>query len=88
MGLAYDPNKVLKIPNVKQEWLKMITKDGEEEVDSDAENIEDKSPQKLHVAKKLEEQAKWPRAKMFRLPNNEIQFATYMMDTYGDDYKV
>lgn len=87
MGLAYDPNQVLKIPNVKREMLKFVNERGEE-VESDAETAEEHVPRKLHVVQSLEEEAKCPRARLFRLPNNEVLFATYMMDKHGDDYKV
>ncbi|OXU30434.1 hypothetical protein TSAR_011970 [Trichomalopsis sarcophagae] len=87
MGLAYDPNQVLKIPNVKKEMLKFI-KEGGDVDDSESETeVEEFVPKKLHVVQRLEEDAKHPRAKLFRLPNNEVNFATYMMDKYGDDYK-
>ncbi|KAJ8683464.1 hypothetical protein QAD02_019256 [Eretmocerus hayati] len=86
MGLVYDPNQVLKIPSVKKEMLKVV-QNGKERDDSEDEPMEPDVPKKLHVVQSLEEQAKWPRAKLFRLPNNEVQFATYMMDKYGCDYK-
>lgn len=88
MGLAYDPNKVLKMPNVKQKLLKTVKISQHEDEESEVENSEENVHNYLHVAKSLEEDARHPRAKLFRLPNNEVQFATYMMDKYDDDYKV
>lgn len=86
MGIAYDANQALKIPNIKKEMLKAVEDETDEE--SNQENVETVKPKKVQVVQKLEEEAKWPRARMFRLPNNEVQFATYMMDKYGDDYEV
>ncbi|XP_014216612.1 uncharacterized protein LOC106645288 [Copidosoma floridanum] len=92
MGLAYDPNKVLQIPNIKKHMLQSVTQnkiDGTEESDGLTTRKKNRKvvPRKAHVAKILEEEANWPRARLFRLPNNEVQFATYMMDKYGDDYE-
>ena len=90
MGLAYNPNKVLKIPNSKKEIFKAM-KPGDQlspVSDSEDEKVEKKLPQKLHVAQSLEDDARHPRVRLFRLPNNEVHFVTYMMDKYGDDYEV
>ncbi|KDR19577.1 hypothetical protein L798_06375 [Zootermopsis nevadensis] len=82
MGLAYDSNKALKIPSSKELLLPM---------ECDGENIkcdeEISVPIKTYVAKGLEEDAKAPRVKNFRLPNNQITWLTYLMDKYEDDYK-
>lgn len=86
MGLAYDANKVIKIPNSKKELLKAVV-NGEEQ-ENESENTKKFLPKKGHVAESLEADAKAPRAKLFRLPNNEVHFITYMMDKYGEDYKV
>jgi hypothetical protein len=86
MGLAYDANQVLKIPNIKQEMLSTM-KNSEE--NNESENVKKiTKKRKLHVVQSLEEEAKYPRAKLFRLPNNEVQFATYMIDKYGENYQV
>ncbi|XP_011504842.1 PREDICTED: nucleolar protein 16 [Ceratosolen solmsi marchali] len=84
MGLAYDPNQVLKIPNRRQEMLTAVTTSDE---NNDSQNVKKGIKRKLYVAQNLEEDAKYPRARLFRLPNNEVQFATYMIDKYGEDYK-
>lgn len=83
MGLAYDPNQVLKMVNNKR-----VLPEEFNESESDNEILEDKLPKKTFVAEGLEKEAKLPRQKLFRLPNNEVQFITYMMDTYGEDYQV
>ncbi|KAL7301845.1 hypothetical protein TKK_0005452 [Trichogramma kaykai] len=83
MGLAYDPNKVIKMPDsTKDVLLKSIEKSGE-----NYKNTKTIIPTKPYVAKSLEEDAKHPRVRLFRLPKNEVSFATYMLDKYGDDYK-
>lgn len=79
MGLAYDPNKAIRILEPKVQ---------EPITDSDDEIPREKLPDKTFVAEGLEKEAKLPRQKMFRLPNSEVQFIEYMMDTYGEDYKV
>ncbi|XP_043279097.1 uncharacterized protein [Venturia canescens] len=88
MGLAYDANQVLKIPNFKKEILSEARlKTLENLPESKEENDEDKLPPKGHVAMNLEAEAKAPRERFFRLPNQQVHFVTYMMDKYGDDYK-
>lgn len=92
MGLAYDPNEVLPIPNVKRDLLeeakqKLMSSDlqnDSEDNDVDTEN----KPAKIHVARALEIDAKTPRERMFRLPNGQVHFITYLLDKYGEDYKV
>ncbi|XP_031838340.1 nucleolar protein 16 [Nomia melanderi] len=88
MGLAYDANEAIKIPNSKKE----IIEDAKSKV-VDPEDMSDQGedvemePTKGHVAKELEAEAKAPRQKMLRLPNSQIYFLTYLMDKYGEDYK-
>jgi hypothetical protein len=83
MGLAYDSNKALKIPSAR-ELLQPVAYDGE----SASQNDNISQPTKSHVAKVLEEDAKAPRVKNFRLPNNQVTLLTYLIDKYGEDYKV
>jgi hypothetical protein len=83
MGLAYDANKALKIPSAK-ELLQPMEHDGEK-VSKD-EDIG--QPTKSYVAEKLEVEAKAPRVKNFRLPNNQVTWLVYLIDKYGEDYKV
>ncbi|XP_015184125.1 PREDICTED: nucleolar protein 16 [Polistes dominula] len=91
MGLVYDPNKNLKIPNIKQDLLQQVKEKFMEngmEVDSDDENEDiKKTPAKIHVAQALERDAKAPRERRFRLPNGQVEFITYLLDKYGEDYK-
>ncbi|XP_069705010.1 nucleolar protein 16 [Periplaneta americana] len=81
MGLVYDVNKSLKIPSAK-ELLKPVL-----EVTDVSEKQPKRLPRKEHVAKELEIDAKAPRVKKFRLPNNQVQWLTYLMDKYDEDYK-
>ncbi|XP_043490581.1 nucleolar protein 16 [Polistes fuscatus] len=91
MGLVYDPNEILQIPNVKQDLLKEVKEKFMEngmEIDSEDENVDIKrTPPKIHVAQALEKDANAPRERMFRLPNGQVQFITYLLDKYGEDYK-
>ncbi|XP_076160527.1 nucleolar protein 16 isoform X2 [Ptiloglossa arizonensis] len=89
MGLAYDPNGVLKIPNTKKEMIKEAKSkvvEPEDMSESEEENI-NLMYVKNHVAKELEAEAKVPRKRIFRLPNNQVQFLTYLMDKYEEDYE-
>ncbi|CAH2046994.1 unnamed protein product, partial [Iphiclides podalirius] len=87
MGLANDPNKVIKIPNFKQEKFKQakaIVNRGE------IEHVEEEVPQlpvKKEVAEKLEKEAKAPRERRFMLPKGQVEFISYLLDKYGHDYK-
>ncbi|CAD1474888.1 unnamed protein product [Heterotrigona itama] len=89
MGLAYDSNDALKIPNTKREFIKEVLKKKDENDEDKLETEEDVEmiPPKVYVAQELEAEAKAPRRKMFRLPNNQVYFLTYLMDKYGEDYK-
>ncbi|XP_012288889.1 nucleolar protein 16 [Orussus abietinus] len=86
MGLAYDPNEVLQIPNTKRDFLEGSRKLSDHENNS-VEELEECLPLKVHVAQNLEADAKAPRERMFRLPKSEVHFVTYLMDKYKDDYK-
>jgi len=83
MGLVYDSNKALRIPGAK-ELLQPMELDGENARQDDKIS----QPTKSYVAKVLEEDAKAPRVKNFRLPNNQVTLLIYLIDKYGEDYKV
>ncbi|KYM99575.1 Nucleolar protein 16, partial [Cyphomyrmex costatus] len=87
MGLAYDANKAVQIPNVKRQMLKdakrIVT--GNEDL-SDHEN-EEVTARKSYVMEKLEVEAKAPRERLFKLPNGQAQFLTYLIKKYGEDYE-
>lgn len=85
MGLTADPNEIFKIPNSKKQALENVSS-----VRATGKFLEEnilKPPSKVYVAESLEKEAKTPRERMFKLPKNQVQFVTYMMDKYGDDYK-
>lgn len=64
MGLANDPNKVIKIPNFKREQLKKAKKMvNDDETESEEETI--KVIPKIEVVEKLEKEAKAPRERKF-----------------------
>ncbi|KAL0830454.1 hypothetical protein ABMA28_002621 [Loxostege sticticalis] len=86
MGLANDPNKVIKIPNFKREQLKKAKKMvNDDETESEEETI--KVIPKIEVVEKLEKEAKAPRERKFMLPKGQVEFITYLLDKYGHDYK-
>ncbi|XP_033214532.1 uncharacterized protein LOC117171387 [Belonocnema kinseyi] len=88
MGLAYDPNEALKIPNSKREALERVENEVMATVNFSEEDFEAeiRAP-KGHVAENLEKDARAPRERMFKLPKTQVLFVTSMMDKYGDDYK-
>ncbi|BET01723.1 Ribosome biogenesis protein Nop16 [Nesidiocoris tenuis] len=73
MGLTHDANAAIQIPNEKPELMSVD------------QNLS--PPQKTHVALELEAEAKAPRVKKFRLPDNQVRWLTKLIDKYGDDYK-
>ena len=83
MGLSYDPNKTIKIPSNKQKLKVSIASNDNE---WEEEHME-AQPTKLHVVESLEEDARAPRVKMFRLPKGQVEWITYLMDTYGKNYR-
>lgn len=88
MGLAYDSNEAVEIPNTKREMLeeaRRIVKEDESLSDHEAEDV---APIKNHVMEKLEVEAKEPRERLFKLPKGQAQFLTYLIKRYGEDYKV
>ncbi|CAD5116444.1 DgyrCDS5331 [Dimorphilus gyrociliatus] len=79
MGISADPNATIKLRQAFDE-------------DEVIEKVSTRSIQKIrkekgHVVKELEEQANVPDKGVFRLPDNEIDFCTHMLDKHGDDYK-
>lgn len=86
MGLSYDPNETIKIPKSINRLKIPIVSD--EQVEWQEEVIEAEiKPSKIYVAEALEADAKAPREKKLRLPKGQVQWLTYLMDKYGDDYK-
>ncbi|XP_071559942.1 nucleolar protein 16 [Temnothorax nylanderi] len=88
MGLAYDPNEAVRIPNVKHEMLEEAKRKVAGSEDSDHESEEMKvTAAKSYVAEKLEAEAKAPRERFLKLPKGQAQFLTYLITKYGEDYK-
>ncbi|XP_011302027.1 uncharacterized protein [Fopius arisanus] len=88
MGLAYDPNQILKVPNVKNAMIKKAKRQASGEIsESEEEPVKKKIPKKVKVAQELEAEARAPRQRMFRLPKGQVLFLTYLMDKYGEDYE-
>ena len=90
MGLAYEPNDALKIPNSKKEQIEKVLKQKDDNVDEKLQTEEEDvemTPIKVHVAQQLEAEAKAPRKRKFMLPNSQVHFLTYLMDKYGEEYK-
>jgi hypothetical protein len=89
MGLAYDVNRTLGLPNTKKERLNFVKKLVNDELDVD--EVEDPKPSrkrpKLHVMSTLEEDANAPRVSKFRLPKGQVKFISFMIDKYGLSYK-
>lgn len=80
MGLSHDPNETLRIPKrygeLKSGWqVEKIPDDNKPK------------PLKVHVAEELEMEAKAPRARQLRLPKSQVRWLSYLLDTYGNDYK-
>ncbi|KAL3276205.1 hypothetical protein HHI36_020923 [Cryptolaemus montrouzieri] len=88
MGLSYDPNQTVKITHVKKNKpiSSKIKKDFEWTVEEEIP-VEEIPCSKKIVAQKLLEDAKAPRVKMLRLPGSVVEWVTYLMDKYGNDYK-
>ncbi|CAB3227037.1 unnamed protein product [Arctia plantaginis] len=89
MGLASDPNKVIKIPNFKQEKVKIAKKIVNED-ESDDDDVEEEIVQlvpKKEIVEILEKEARAPRQRRFMLPKGQVEFITYLLDKYGHDYK-
>lgn len=64
MGLAHDPNKIIKIPNFKQNQLKMAQKMVNENESEEEEEVLKIVPKK-EVVEKLEKEARAPRERRF-----------------------
>jgi len=89
MGLAYDPNKVVKLLTAKKKMVDSLKENAgttihqtePEETPTDCSTTES-------VVRQLEEEvASIPRKSSFRFPPDQVKFITYMMSKYGEDYK-
>lgn len=91
MGLVFNVNKALGMPNYKAERLKR-TKMGngfieeDQSASDDEESLRVKFP-KQSVAEELETNAKALRESKFRLPKGIVKQVSYFIDKYGLNYK-
>lgn len=79
MGLAYDPNQAIGSINKNKDLPHSVWKQ--------KKVSEDITPSKSFVADKLYEDAKRPRPKGLKLPQGEVEYISYLLDTYGNNYK-
>ncbi|CAG9761522.1 unnamed protein product [Ceutorhynchus assimilis] len=82
MGLSYDPNLTIAIPKRKKQLKEALGA-----VDDDSQKEDPQEPKKKFVAQALEADAKAPREKRFRLPKGQVEWITYLMKKYGNDYR-
>lgn len=91
MGLAYDANESVEIPNTGREMIKQAKRLAAGALPEEGENkikqVKKRVARKQEVALGLEADANAPRERMFRLPNGQVQFLTYLIDKHGEDYK-
>lgn len=88
MGLIYDVNKALPVPNYKSMRMKKNKVDhGFVEQDQSDSEEEAFAHPKQEVADELEKKAKALRESKFRLPKGIVKFVAYLIDKYGLDYK-
>uniref|UniRef100_A0A336KAS8 Nucleolar protein 16 n=1 Tax=Culicoides sonorensis TaxID=179676 RepID=A0A336KAS8_CULSO len=102
LGLVFDSNKALGVPNNREERKKIIKivngfmeedtsdLDVKKEEFSDEEEIEIKkksSRSKEYVAEKLEQEANEYVESRFKLPKGVVKQVSYYMDKYGLNYK-
>ncbi|XP_072026071.1 nucleolar protein 16-like [Amphiura filiformis] len=81
MGVASDPNKVLRIPKVHE----VMAPQPIEKMDVDKP---DKSkPLKPHVIDEMMQEASLPYAKRMKLSDPMVKYCIHLMDKYGEDYK-
>jgi hypothetical protein len=81
MGLSVNPNKTLSIPNMYEE-IESINKKSKSNKTKKGKN------QKSKVVTDLEAIANKPQDKNFRFGPETIKFCVYMIEKYGNDYKV
>jgi len=85
MGLSYDPNLTIGIPSKKQQLKEALGATDKEWNQDDLPAVT--GPTKKFVVEALEADARAPRARRFRLPKSQVEWITYLMKKYGNDYK-
>lgn len=94
MGLVFDANKALAIPNFREERRKVariingfVEEDASSDGDSEHQQVSTPEKPKKHVAETLEAASKELVESRFRLPKGVCKQVTYYIDNYGLDYK-
>lgn len=85
MGLSCDPNKTIKIPYSRKQIEASLSSNKTEW----EEHIINEEPtnEKSKVAKILEDDAKAPRQRKIRLPKSQVEWLSYLIKKYGNDFK-
>lgn len=85
MGLSCDPNKTIKIPYSRKQIEASLSSNKNEW----EEHIINEEPtnEKSKVAKILEDDAKAPRQRKIRLPKSQVEWLSYLIKKYGNDFK-
>uniref|UniRef100_A0A182KHM3 Nucleolar protein 16 n=1 Tax=Anopheles christyi TaxID=43041 RepID=A0A182KHM3_9DIPT len=86
MGLVYDVNRAIPIPNVKKQIKEMELELSGKKVSSSKPNTKKAAP-KQYVASSLEEQANEFAGTRFRLPRSLVRAITGMIDRHGFNYQ-
>lgn len=89
MGLAFDVNKTMPVPNAKQNRLQLgkFVNGFLEEDTSEMEAVEQVPPSKIHVAEKMEKDSQQFVEIHFRLSKGQVKYICGLIDTYGFNYK-
>lgn len=89
MGLVYDVNKSMGLPNNKKDRIKFakVVNGFVEEDLSGSDTEEAQTFPKHHVVDTLEKDSKELRESNFRLPKGLIKFISYLIDKHGLNYK-
>uniref|UniRef100_A0A182PG06 Nucleolar protein 16 n=1 Tax=Anopheles epiroticus TaxID=199890 RepID=A0A182PG06_9DIPT len=86
MGLAYDVNRAIPIPNVKRQIKEMELELSGQKVSSDKASSSKVHP-KQYVAARLEEDANEFAGTRFRMARSMVRFITAMIDRHGFNYQ-
>lgn len=49
--------------------------------------MEEETKPPTEIVEKLEQDANALRVKTYKLPKNQVEYLSYLLDTYGEDYK-
>lgn len=86
MGLSYDPNRTITIPNNRSK-IKVSLLSNEDEWQEEIIADCTVSQSRKLVAEVLEQDAKAPRERKFKLPNGQVEWLTYLMKKYKNNFK-